>query len=143
MNNAGPPDVTTSSDKAGATSGAPYAGLQSSVQAALDSRALEQADKVALALEVLRARQLELDLCQARKNIDVIVSKSGPTPRSLRAVVPASTVKGLPVGVPVEVHKGRITLTPTSNDPSALFITIDLQEYGPRNQTASSSPHQK
>jgi hypothetical protein len=111
----------------------PYADLQRAVHAALESRtpALTTSDKVALALEVLRARQLELDLAQARNNIEALVSKSGSAPRTLRAVIPASTVRGLPVGTPVEITAGKFLLSPTTNDPQALFLTLELQAFGP------------
>jgi hypothetical protein len=118
---------------AAAIAKSPYADLQHAVHAALESRtpALTTSDKVALALEVLRARQLELDLAQARNNIEALVSKSGSAPRTLRAVIPASTVRGLPVGTPVEITAGKFLLSPTTNDPQALFLTLELQAFGP------------
>lgn len=109
----------------------PYSDLQKAVHSALESQQnLTTSDKVALALEVLRARQLELDLAQARNNIEALVTKSGSGPRTLRAIVPASTVKGLPVGTPVTIEKGRVMLSPTTNDPQALFLTLELQRFG-------------
>ncbi|CAN8070902.1 unnamed protein product [Agarophyton chilense] len=110
----------------------PYSELQKAVHNALESRtpALTTADKVALALEVLRARQLELDLAQARSNIEALVSNSGATPRTLRAVIPSTAVKGLPVGTPVDIERARFLLTPTTNDPQALYLTLELQGFG-------------
>ncbi|KAI0562769.1 hypothetical protein FGB62_54g119 [Gracilaria domingensis] len=110
----------------------PYSELQKAVHNALESRtpALTTADKVALALEVLRARQLELDLAQARSNIEALVSNSGSAPRTLRAVIPSTAVKGLPVGTPVEIERARFLLTPTTNDPQALYLTLELQGFG-------------
>lgn len=108
-----------------------YAELQRAVQGALESESrLSTSDKVALALEVLRARQLELDLAQTKNNIEYLVSSQSMAPRSLRAVIPSSTVKGLPVGATIEIRNGRFTLSPTTNDPNALFLTLELQSYG-------------
>lgn len=118
----------------------PYTDLQRSVHRALESKdghALTTSDKVALALEVLRARQLELDLAQARNNIEALVTKTGSAPRTLRSVIPASTVKGLPVGTPVEISAGKFLLSPTTNDPQALFLTLELQHFG---KSSVSSP---
>lgn len=111
----------------------PYIDLQQSVHAALESKdgpGLTTSDKVALALEVLRARQLELDLAQARNNIEALVTKKGSAPRTLRSVIPATTVKGLPVGTPVDISAGKFLLSPTTNDPQALFLTLELQHFG-------------
>lgn len=115
----------------------PYSDLQRAVHNALENKsaALTTSDKVALALEVLRARQLELDLAQARNNIEALVTKTGSAPRTLRAVIPASTVKGMPVGTPIEISSGKFLLSPTTNDPQALFLTLELQNFG--------SPHPK
>lgn len=114
----------------------PYADLQRAVHNALENKtaALTTSDKVALALEVLRARQLELDLAQARNNIEALVTKTGSAPRTLRAVIPASSVKGLPVGTPVEIGKGKLLLSPTANDPQALFLTLELQSFGEQGE---------
>lgn len=113
-------------------SASPYTDLQRAVHTALESKApaLTTSDKVALALEVLRARQLELDLAQARNNIEALVTKSGSAPRTLRSVIPASTVKGLPIGTPIEITAGKFLLSPTTNDPQALFLTLELQNFG-------------
>lgn len=110
----------------------PYSDLQKAVHNALENKthALSTSEKVALALEVLRARQLELDLAQARNNIEALVSKTGSAPRTLRAVIPASTVKGLPVGTPIDIAMGKFLLSPTTNDPQALFLTLELQSFG-------------
>lgn len=110
----------------------PYSDLQRAVHSALENKthALSTSEKVALALEVLRARQLELDLAQARSNIEALVSKTGSAPRTLRAVIPASTVKGLPVGTPIDIATGKFLLSPTTNDPQALFLTLELQSFG-------------
>lgn len=118
----------------------PYADLQRAVHAALESRtpALTTGDKVALALEVLRARQLELDLAQARNNIEAIVTKTGSAPRTLRSVIPTSTVRGLPIGTPIEITSGKFLLSPTTNDPQALFLTLELQSFGQSNPTSAS-----
>lgn len=121
----------------------PYTDLQQSVHAALESKdgpGLTTSDKVALALEVLRARQLELDLAQARNNIEALVTKTGSAPRTLRSVIPASTVKGLPVGTPVEISAGKFLLSPTTNDPQALFLTLELQHFG-EPQRSRETPH--
>lgn len=114
----------------------PYTDLQKAVHNALENKeaALTMSDKVALALEVLRARQLELDLAQARNNIEALITKTGSAPRSLRAVIPASTVKGLPVGTPVEIGRGKFLLSPTTDDPQALFLTLELQSFGPERE---------
>lgn len=114
----------------------PYINLQRAVHAALESKApaLTTSDKVALALEVLRARQLELDLAQARNNIEALVTKSGSAPRTLRSVIPSSTVKGLPIGTPIEINAGKFLLSPTTNDPQALFLTLELQNFGERTR---------
>ncbi|PXF48402.1 hypothetical protein BWQ96_01862 [Gracilariopsis chorda] len=114
----------------------PYSELRKAVHNALESRApaLTTADKVALALEVLRARQLELDLAQARSNIEALVNNSGTAPRTLRAVIPSTAVKGLPVGTPVDIERARFLLTPTTNDPQALFLTLELQSFGGASQ---------
>lgn len=120
----------------------PYVDLQQSVHAALESKdgpGLTTSDKVALALEVLRARQLELDLAQARNNIEALVAKKGSAPRTLRSVIPASTVKGLPVGTPVDISAGKFLLSPTTNDPQALFLTLELQHFGDP-QVSSGNP---
>lgn len=112
----------------------PYFDLQQAVHNALEGKTatLTTSDKVALALEVLRARQLELDLAQARNNIEALVTKASTTPRTLRAVIPASTVKGLPVGFPIDISNGKFLLSPTTNDPQALFLTLELQSFGPQ-----------
>lgn len=129
-----PPDAPTAAASSSSPSPAPspYSELQKAVHNALESRApaLTTADKVALALEVLRARQLELDLAQARSNIEALVNNSGTAPRTLRAVIPSTAVKGLPVGTPVDVERARFLLTPTTNDPQALFLTLELQTFG-------------
>lgn len=119
-----------------AAAASPYSDLQRAVHNALESKtaALTTSDKVALALEVLRARQLELDLAQARNNIEALVTKTGSAPRTLRAVIPASTVKGLPVGTPIDVSTGKFLLSPTTDDPTALFLTLELQSFGPQRQ---------
>lgn len=125
--------VASASAAAAAAADSPYTELQRSVHAALDSKdgpALTTSDKVALALEVLRARQLELDIAQARDNIEALVTKRGSGPRTLRSVIPASTVKGLPVGTPLEITAGKFILSPTTNDPRALFLTLELQSFG-------------
>lgn len=122
----------------------PYVDLQQSVHAALESKdgpGLTTSDKVALALEVLRARQLELDLAQARNNIEALVTKKGSAPRTLRSVIPASTVKGLPVGTPVDISAGKFLLSPTTNDPQALFLTLELQHFGDP-QVSSGKPQE-
>mmetsp|Transcript_164 Transcript_164/g.505 ORF Transcript_164/g.505 Transcript_164/m.505 type:complete len:177 (+) Transcript_164:117-647(+) len=122
----------------------PYVELQKAVKEALESESrLSTSDKVALALEVLRARQLELDLAQTRTNIESLVSSQSMTPRSLRAVVPADKVTGLPVGSPIEIRTGKFTLSPSNNDPAALFLTLELQNYGQptENGDARSREH--
>lgn len=126
------------------TTQTPYADLQKAVHNALESRtnALSTSDKVVLALEVLRARQLELDLAQARTNIEALVTNSGSAPRTLRAVIPSSTVRGLPVGTPVDITKGRFLLSPTTNDPQALFLTLELQNFGSKIRTEQTPPSQ-
>lgn len=123
-------DVIAAASNASAES--PYTDLQKSVQTALESKenVLTTSDKVALALEVLRARQLELDLAQARKNIEALVSREGSAPKTLRSVIPASMIKGLPVGAPIDITKGKFLLAPTPNDPEAFFLTLDLQGFG-------------
>jgi hypothetical protein len=120
----------------------PYTDLQRSVHAALESKegpSLTTSDKVALALEVLRARQLELDLAQARNNIEALVTKTGSAPRTVRSIVPASCVKGLPVGAPIDIQRGKFLLSPTTNDPQALFLTLELQHFG-QPQASSEVP---
>lgn len=110
-----------------------YTKLQTSVRTALDSQnghSLATSDKVALALEVLRARQLELDMSQARTNIVDLVTNRGSAPRTLRSVVAASAVKGLPVGTPIEITAGKFLISPTASDPDALFLTLELQHFG-------------
>lgn len=110
-----------------------YTNLQKSVRTALGSQngySLTTSDKVALALEVLRARQLELDLAKARTNIEALVTNRGSAPRTLRSVVAASAVKGLPVGTPIEITTGKFLISPTANDPNALFLTLELQHFG-------------
>lgn len=116
----------------------PYTYLQHAVHNALENKAtLTTSDKVALALEVLRARQLELDLAQARNNIEALVTKTGSAPRTLRSVIPASSVKGLPVSTPVEISRGKFLLSPTTNDPQALFLTLELQSFGERGEAST------
>lgn len=126
-----------------AAAASPYSDLQRAVHNALESKtnALTTSDKVALALEVLRARQLELDLAQARNNIEALVTKTGSAPRTVRAVIPASTVKGLPVGTPIDISNGKLLLSPCSNDPRALFLTLDLQSFGPPTQPLENPVH--
>lgn len=135
------PAHASSSAHAPAAPPTPYSDLQRAVHNALENKtaALSTADKVALALEVLRARQLELDLAQARSNIEALVTRSGSAPRTLRAVIPASTVKGLPVGTPVDIAAGKFLLSPTTNDPQALFLTLELQSFG-QPPDASDAP---
>lgn len=123
-----------------------YQELRDIVQEALKggNKELTTSDKVALALEVLRARQLELDLAQARENIESLVTKDGQAPKILRSVLPASAIKGLPVGTPVDITKGRLLLESTPNDPEAYFMTLELLGYGSvdaKNQRDSGKNH--
>lgn len=137
-----PPVPVSSAPRPDGPAVGPYFDLQQAVHNALEGKTatLTTSDKVALALEVLRARQLELDLAQARNNIEALVTKASTTPRTLRAVIPASTVKGLPVGFPIDISNGKFLLSPTHNDPQALFLTLDLQSFGPQKGYPQQAP---
>mmetsp|Transcript_8998 Transcript_8998/g.19076 ORF Transcript_8998/g.19076 Transcript_8998/m.19076 type:complete len:178 (+) Transcript_8998:150-683(+) len=115
-----------------------YEELQTKVQRLLETEDwMSSADKVALALEVLRARQLELDLQQARSNIDSLITRAASSPRTLRAVIPSSAVRGMPVNVPIDLTRARLQLRPTANDPSAMFLSIEIFAFG--NQESSTN----
>jgi len=118
-----------------------YEELQAKVQHLLGTEDwMTSADKVALALEVLRARQLELDLQQARSNIDSLITRAASSPRTLRAVIPSSAVRGMPVNVPIDLTKARLQLRPTANDPSAMFLSIEIFAFGNQESSSNASP---
>mmetsp|Transcript_7578 Transcript_7578/g.13728 ORF Transcript_7578/g.13728 Transcript_7578/m.13728 type:complete len:287 (+) Transcript_7578:46-906(+) len=106
-----------------------YAEIQQKVNESLNEESLTASDKLALSMEILRARQLELDLLQARSNIEALVTKATATARTLRAVIPSVAVHGLPLNTPIELSHATMTLR-SANDPSATFLSLELHSYG-------------
>lgn len=122
---------------------ASYVRLRAAVHAALAAEppALTPAAKMALALELLRARQLELDLAHARSTMHALVATpqtshqqqtppppppSSPRQQCVRAVVPAAAVVDLPLAVPVLVPNATLLIEPVEADSETVVLTVGV-----------------
>lgn len=125
--------------------GPDYDRLKKLIQEALeDPDRLSSPERVALALEVLRTRQLEGELNKTRENIASMlkrgkVRKDGgeesKKSRLLRCVMPASSAEGIPLGIPMRIQKARLVLNPTAQDPSAVFLCFHVMDYVMEDQS--------
>mmetsp|Transcript_148 Transcript_148/g.450 ORF Transcript_148/g.450 Transcript_148/m.450 type:complete len:172 (+) Transcript_148:221-736(+) len=108
-----------------------YSELQRKVQRALEApdETLGTSGKINLTLEILRARQLELELERSRQSIQAIVSRGRDSgPRTIKAAVASSAVKDLPVGSFIDIQHAMLRLEPASaesDDVLLMTLVID------------------
>lgn len=86
--------------------------------------------KICLTMEVLRARQLEIELEKTRRSIQAMVSRGKhPEARTIKAAVASNAVKDLPVGTLVEIRRGMFSLEPAGSDSNAMLMTLVVEDF--------------